>query len=147
MSLPSFEQRIAVLLWCLILFYCFSYAEKRFVLRSWSKERSRQLNTFWLPTAGILGAAILWYPEIQKAFHGWPWAPEVVGLAVWGAYLALRWRLTRARRAQEAPQRPFLERLREDVRTMPRGRLVWYILICVWALASIVGTTVMLLRG
>lgn len=129
------------------LFYGLCYTEMRYVIGSWSQERARQLRTTWMPLVGIALLVALSYPEIQNAFPGWQWAPEGVGIITCGALLLLRWRWTRARRAQEAPQRPFLERLREDVRTMPPGRLVWYILICVWALASIIGTTVMLLRG
>jgi len=147
-TLPSFGQRVAILIMGLALFYALSYTEMRFVVGGgWSKKRARQLSTLWMPSALIMCVAILWYPEIQRAFGGWQWAPESLGVAVWGVFLWVRWRLLRARKAEEAPLRPFSERLREELHILPPGRMIWLLLICIWALASIIGTTVMLLRN
>lgn len=148
MSLPSYGQRLEFWFFVMGIFYALSYIEQRFVIGgAWSKARARKLSSFWMPTVGIAGVAILWYPEIQRAFGGWQWAPESLGVAVWGVFLWVRWRLLRARKAEEAPLRPFSERLREELHILPPGRMIWLLLICIWALASIIGTTVMLLRN
>lgn len=109
------------------------------------KEAVAVVLNFWLPSAVITVAAIDAYFAIAQGSH-LRWLAVVGGVAVWLGFLCAR-RNIHARQNVPGPGRPpNPKRLRATVRSLSPGRLILFVVICVWAIAGIVGSLITFLR-
>lgn len=151
--MTSLEQSAVFYLLVLGMFLAFAIASDRAIMgpivgaRNYWRRRGPVIFGFWLPTVAILYLTVTAYALIRASSTGWAAAAIVVGTGCWATFLWLRGRIMR-RRHGTGPLglRERCRLVRDGVRLMPRGRLIVYAAICLWAIAGIVGSLITFLR-
>lgn len=151
--MTSLEQSAVFYLVVLGMFLAFAIASDRAIMapivgaRNYWRRRGPAIFGFWLPTVAILDLTVMAYALIRASSTGWAAAAIVAGTGCWATFLWFRRRIMRRRHdARPLSLRERCRLVRDGVRRMPRSRLIVYAVICIWAIAGIVGSLITFLR-